>query len=288
MRRVALAALLIGCLPEDTRPPPSEVLVTLRGAETTIRGVTTVDGWTIRFERVIVSLGGSDLEGDACDDYADGDYFRILDAQLDKPQKVGLMYGLGTCEFQLRARNPESDSLLGENVGEDLKTMMREPGRDPYEELAGITYLVRGLAQRGAEQKVFQWDLRRRRLAYSECLLTGEDGSQKFTLGENGKKTIELQVHAEVLFHDSLDASKATLRFEHLAAADLDGDGAITIEELAKVPLDGKIDVAGVEGAENWKTLGEAFYDGLFPRIVRTGDRGRCEITTRRPDRPQH
>jgi hypothetical protein len=287
MRRLlALATLFVGCLPEDTRPPPAEVSVTLRGADTTRLGVTTTDGWNIRFERVLVTVGGIDVEGDACDEYADADYFRVLDAQLDKPQKVGLIYGLGTCSFQLRARNPESDTILGENVSEEIKMVMREPGSDPFEENAGVTYLVRGVAERGGEQKVFFWLFRRRRVAYNECLFSGEEGSDLFTLGQNEKKTIELEVHPEVLFHDSLDLARATLRFNHLAAADVDGDHAITLEELAMVPLkDAGIDVTGVEGAENWKTLGDYFYDGLFPRIVRVGSVGSCSIATRRPDR---
>lgn len=284
---LALLAASIGCLPEDTRPPPAEILVTLRGAETTINGVTTSDGWTIKFERVLVTIGGIDVEGDACDEYADADYFRVLDAQLDKPQKVGLTYGLGTCTLQVRARNPDSDSLLGENVTEEQKFAMREPGSDPYEELAGITYLVRGVAQRGSEQKVFNFHFRRRRVAYDECELTTEDGSQTFALAQNEKKNIELRVHAEALFQDALDLDKARLRFDHLAAADADGDGAISIEELTKVPLaDAAIDVTGVEGAEEWKTLGDFFYEGLFPRIVRFGPSGTCKINLRRPGGP--
>jgi len=281
MKRLLLAALLVSCLPEDTRPPPAEVSVTLRGADTTVNGVTTSDGWSIKFERVLVTIGGIDVEGESCDEYSDADYFRVLDAQLDKPQKVGLIYGLGTCEFQARARNPEADSLLGENVSEELKTIMREPGKDPYEELAGITYLVRGRAFRGSEQKSFFWFLRRRRVSYDKCKF---DGATTFALTENAKKGIELSVHAEILFHDHLDPAKATLRFDHLAAADRDNDGAITIEELAEVKLeDAKIDVSEYEVP--WKTLGEFFYDGLFPRIVRVGDPGSCEISTRPRER---
>ncbi len=283
-RALLLVTALVGCLPEDTRPPPAEVFVTLRGAETTIKGVTTTDGWTITFDRVLVTVGGIDIEGDACDEYADADYFRILDGQLDKPQKVGLTYGLGTCTLQVRARNPGSEALLGEGVTEEQKFAMRQPGSDPFEELAGVTYLVRGVARRGSETKSFQWQFRRRRVAYDKCRLSAAEGSETFTLGQNENKTTELQVHAEALFFDAIDPDKARLRFDHLAAADADGDGVVTIEELTKVPLaDAGIDVTGVEGAEEWKTLGDVFYDGLFPRIVRVGSGTVCEINLRRP-----
>lgn len=288
MRRLVFvvgSALLTSCLPEDTRPPPAEVLVSLRGAERTIRGFTTVDGWDVRFRRVLVTVGGVDVEGDACDEYSDADYFRVLDAQLDKPQKIGLIYGLGTCDLEFRARNPETDSLLGENVSEDMKKLMREPGSDPYEPRAGITFLVIGSAQRGAEQKQFWWNYRRPRVAFDACVMPGEG---YFTLGENQKKTIELQVHADVLFHTTFDPMNPAPRFDHLAAADVDGDSVITIEELATLDLRNTgIDVTGMEGAENWKTVGDYLYDGQFPQMLRIGPTpfGRCKIRVgaRRP-----
>lgn len=287
MRRLLFATtFMIGCLPVDTRPPPAEVLVTLRGAATTIGGVTTVDGWNIRFERVLVTVGGSDLEGDDCDEYADAGYYRILDGRIAAPQKVGLMYGLGACTFELSARNPEFDSLLGEGVTEADKTAMRTPGTDPFNENAGITFLVVGSAEREGVRKTFDWKLRKPRVSYDECVI---DGQKTFTLSQNVPATIDLQVHAEVLFHDRLDLERATLRFDPIAAAD-DGDGAVTFEELTKVPLaEAPVSFDVNEETKDWKTLGDFVYQGLFPRIVRPGDRGTCTMATgRRMGGPMH
>lgn len=61
---------------------------------------------------MLVSIGSADVEGDGCTEYADADYFRILDGRLRTPQKVGIISGLGTCSFELRARNP-----AGQRVG---------------------------------------------------------------------------------------------------------------------------------------------------------------------------
>ncbi|MBI2395211.1 MAG: hypothetical protein HYV09_36915 [Deltaproteobacteria bacterium] len=287
MRRLLFAAaLLFGCLPVDTRPPPAEVLVTLRGAPSTIDGVTTADGWAIRFDRVVVTVGGSDLEGDGCDEYADAGYFRILDGRVAAPQKVGLMFGLGDCTFEMRARNPEFDTLLGQGVTEEDKTRMRTPGSDPFESNVGITFVVRGSAERAGVRKTFDWSFRNNRVSYDGCVI---DGQKTFALSQNAPTTIDLQVHAEALFHDRLDPDEATVRFDPIAAAD-DGDGVVTLEELTEVPLADAAVTFDVDAeTKDWKTLGDFVYRGLFPRIVRPGDRGTCTMaTTRRGGGPMH
>lgn len=278
MLPVVTALLAAGCLPADTRPPPAEVLVTVRGAPAAIDGVTTNDGWVVRFERVLVTIGGVDVEGDGCDEYADADYTRVIDARQPGAQKLGLIYGLGRCELELRARNPERDSLLGAGVTEADRFAMREPGSDPFEPFAGITYLVRGSAEKGAIRKTFDWKYRRPRLRYDECTIDG----QPITLGQEEQRTIEVRIHPEALFQSALERDAAQLRFEPFAAADADADGVVTIEELVEVPLA----ASGVtlEDGATFATFGAFVYDGLFPRIVRLGDTGRCQIRERRPD----
>ncbi len=274
---LAVAATLSGCLPDDTRPPPAEVLVNVRGAPSAMDGVTTSDGWAVRFDRVLVTIGGVDLEGDACDEYADADYTRVLDARQPGPQKLGLIYGLGTCELELRARNPESDSLLGVGVTEADRFAMREPGADPWESFAGVTFLVRGEAVKGAARKSFEWKYRRGRLRYDECTIDG----RPITLSRDERRTIEVRIHPETLLQRALEPNGA-LRFDPIAAADADGDDVVTLEELAEVPL-ADVDPGDAPEAASWKTFGDFFYDGLFPRIVRLDDAGVCNIRLRRP-----
>jgi len=270
--------LLVGCLPPDTRPPPAEVLVDLRAASTTLDGVTTADGWRVRFDRVLVTVGSAGLRGDACDEYSGSGYTRVLDGRLAKSQKVGLMYGLGTCKFQFRARNPETDSLLGEGITETDRNVLRIPGTDPFETDKGTTYFVRGSAEKAGVRKTFEWSFRRPRLAYDDCK-TDAAASPEFTLSEDGARTIELEVHAEALFLDGLDLGTAQLRFEPFAAAD-DGDGAITLDELSKRSLvDAGITL--VDAPAGWKTLADLLYQGSFPKIVRVGARGSCDVKLR-------
>lgn len=275
--RALLAVLLLGCLPEDTRPPPGLVNVTFRGADATLDGVTTSDGWSVKFARVLVSIGSADVEGEGCAEYADADYFRILDGRLRTPQKVGLIYGFGTCSFELRARNPENDSLLGEGVTEQDKLAMRDPVTNAYDEFAGITYWVSGYAERAGVRKTFEWKYRRRRVAYEECLVDG--ASKEFALRADQQVTVEVRVHAAALFQDALEHDKAKLRFDPIATADGNADGIVTLEELDEVTMEGVgIKKPEDEQAKEWSTLGDFVYHGLFPRMIRVGENGTCGL----------
>jgi hypothetical protein len=277
-----LLLAVLGCLPEDTRPPPGRVTVTFRGSDSTIDGVTTSDGWNVRFDRVFVTIGGADVEGEGCTEYADADYFRILNGLSRTPQKVGLMYGLGTCSLEVRARNPEVDTLIGEGITEADKFVMREPGTDVYEQNSGITFWIRGRAERMGVSKSFDWRYRRRRVRFARCEV---DGVETFALAGEAEKTIEVRVHAPVLFQDHIDPKLARLRFDPIAAADLNTDGVVTFEEMEKVSLKiAGIDLRGVEGAESIETLGELVYQGSFPQLLRVGETGLCN--PRPPPRP--
>jgi hypothetical protein len=276
------STLACACLPADVRPPPGEISVELAAATDAIRTVVTDDGWTVRFDRVVVTLGGVDVEGDDCTEYADADYTRVLDALADRPQKIALVYGLGRCTLELRGRSPEADSLLGDGVTAAEKFDFREPGSDPFVRDAGTAYLVRGEAVRGAVRKTFALRLRTRRLVYRECTVDGEP----LLLESGGRRSIAISVVPAMLFRSSFDSTQAGLRFEPFARADRDGDGAVTIEELSAVALTdvGLAPPTGPDapdGSENWKTLGDLVQRGLFPRIVGLGERSRCKVQLR-------
>lgn len=275
MKRALLIAMLAGCLPEDTRPTPALLTVTFRAGEATLNGFDTEDGWHVRFERVVVTIGNAGISGESCTQYAEADYFRILDGLNPTPQKVGLVYGLGTCSLQLRARNPELDTLLGVGISENDKVAMRTPGSDSRETDSGITFWVRGYGERMGVRKSFEWKFRRRRVRYDECEV---DGVDTFTLSAENEKAIELRVHAEVLIMDHVDPEKARLRFDPIAGADANADGEVTLEELDQRTLkDAGIDLSDVPDAAGAKNMGDLVYDGLFPQLMRVGEKGFCK-----------
>lgn len=273
MRRLLplAAALLVGCLPEDTRPPPAEVLVTFTGADTP---VSTADGWTITYSRIWVSIGQLGLSGDDCDEYAGANYFRVLDGKNPEPQKVGLMFGRGTCSLRFVASSPIESSLLGPGVTEADAGQMRVPATDPWQTNQAISYWVEGSAEKGTSKKVFSFRFRKERLIHSDCTF---DGATTFPLGESEQRSLPLALHPELLFLDGSDPTKASVRFEPFASAD-DGDGVLTLDELSKRTLADAGLTTNLEAS--WKSVGDLLYLGSFPKLVSTTT-GTCSTKER-------
>jgi hypothetical protein len=298
---LVLAAVLAAsaCLPNDTRPVPASVLVRLTGSPMVKDGIPSTamdDGWSVTFEKFLVTFGNVSLQGDACTGYSDAGYVRTFDAHVLEPQKVSLLYALGTCSVRFRFSNPAPDSPLGAGVTDADNIFMRTPGTDPYNtQPNGISIYVKGSAQKGSVKKTFAWPFRSRRAQLTDC--TTESGGKplQLVLDSDGAVNVDVQLHGEALFQDHLEPSKAKLRFAPFADADDkagNGDGEITLDELGKVTLDSlgftpdDLTVAGQDagpldsdaGVFHWTTLEDYLYLGLFPRIARLGDRGSCIV----------
>src|SRR6266542_2100727 len=131
-----------GCLPADTRPPPAALTVTGTpdaALEMGIAESSTIDGWNIKFERFLLSLGYASFGGDdsfspadSCDSYAGANYGRIFELTTTGPQHVSTLYGLGDCPLGFRVPSPSTDVLLGSSVNEADKSFMRTKATDAY------------------------------------------------------------------------------------------------------------------------------------------------------------
>lgn len=118
-----------------------------------------------------------------------------------------------------------------------------------------------GTASRDAEEKSFSWTIDEP-TTYADCETTTsvEDG---------GEATFQITVHADHLFFDSLVAEDPAMRFQSLAEADADGDGAITEAELAAADI-GDYDPGsegGIDDLRAWllaqsRTLGHVDGEG--------------------------
>jgi hypothetical protein len=107
----------------------------------------------------------------------------------------------------------------------------------------GDSLWLQGSAEKGDVIKAFSW---RFALAtrYERC--HSEQGG-KDQLGlvvvENSTVEAQLTTHGDHPFYDRLEESEnpavaTQLRFDAMAAADVDADGNVTLEELDAVPLD--------------------------------------------------
>jgi hypothetical protein len=285
-----LLALPLACLPKDTRPPPSVVLFTASPSKATQAGrlsIETADGWAIEFERVLVSIGRVSLDGDDCSVYSDAGYARVL-SLIGAPdsQKISDSYALGQCDFGFAIGNPQSESPLGVGATADDLAFLRTAGTDHYGGPTGISLFVAGSATKDGKKLGFSWPFRGR-ARYRECASL-QDGTltRGFDLKQDGEVTVNVVVHAEALFAESITDPDSALRFDAIASADALGnaDGEVTFDELRLVQL---TDLQGgdayVPNKTNqdlgllWSTLEDFIYLGAAPNVARFQETGECD-----------
>jgi hypothetical protein len=239
-----LAPLLVaGCLPEDTRPPPAEVTVTVASSPLTtgeIPSSLTADGFGITIERFLVNLGEAELgpdDGTSCQVYSNPGYTRLFDFnRLEAPSTLGIAYATGECSVGFRVLPPDDSSIV--DVGADASDddFMRTPADDPDATNAGVSVYVEGEAVRNDQTFHFAWPFRKR-IRYTGCIehpgAPNDLGTLSLASGQ--KTTLELELHAEKLFQGD---PTTPLHFEPFALADRDGDGEITFDELWSVGVE--------------------------------------------------
>jgi hypothetical protein len=291
-----LLTLSFGCLPKDTRPPPSRVRFTASPSADTQAGrlaTETADGWAITFERVLISIGRASLDGDRCSVYSDADYGRVL-SLIGGPdrQKISEGYALGTCDFGFGIGNASADSLLGVGTTSDDFDFLRTAGSDRYGGPSGISLFVAGRAKKAAQGLSFAWAFRGR-ARYRECENTVDGVVERgLSLEQDGDVTVDVTLHAEALFAEDLAARDSALRFDPIASADAlgDGDGDVSLEELSLVPLsDLRSGTAYAQNDANptpvpLSSLEDFIYVGAAPNVARYQETGKCNL--RLPDAP--
>ena len=246
----SLVTIAAACLPDDTRPEPGRLRLTVTADEAIASGVTTVDGWAITFDRFWLSLGEVRLEGDDCSPYAEGDYLRILDLRVPGAQTLNTSYALGDCELGFQLRAPRDDTVLGSGIDAEVETFMRTAASDAFvTEASGVVLHVAGSAMKSEATFEFAWSFRQR-FDYLCEVITFRGGDSH---------TLDVEIRGGALFRDRTGDEHADLRFDPHAGADRDGDAAITLEELDAVPLG---------AGSDFRTLATRLYLGLVPQLA--------------------
>ena len=254
MRKRLHAALIplllagLSCLPPDDRPPPGTLQVTVSPSEEVQAGLTTVDGWSISFDRVLVSVGQMALpkdDAEGCTWYYTAGYVRILDVRAGAGQRVSDQFWLGPCNLSFAVRSPDTNARLGTGVTEEDKAWMRTPGVNPFEPEGGAGLIIIGSATKASERKTFRWAGVSRDITCSDEELPG------LALAGDEVKTLDIQIDAARIFRDSTDELAFSYRFDSIAEADTvygNNDGAVSQGELNAVLLS---DIA-IPGAYDW------------------------------------
>jgi hypothetical protein len=118
---------------------------------------------------------------------------------------------------------------------------------------------VAGTATKFEQTRTFAWSFRQA-FDFEAC--------QAVSLRQNESQTLDIRIRSEALFQDRFDDDAGELRFEPYAAADEDGDGEVTLDELAAVR---------VEQAE-FATLADRLYLGLVAKVPRFRDEPPCFV----------
>lgn len=291
-RTIPLFALVAfsTCLPKDTRPPPGHLAVTVTASDATLQPrLPTVDGWSLSFERYLVSVRNVRI-GEGCSIYYEPSYGRVLSLLVPGAQKLNEFYGLGACDFKLSLDPPHEDSLVGTGVTDGDLVLLRTPGSDPRTPIAGVSLEVAGRATNGDATVTFHW-LFRETVDYKDCTLAGGDPQRAVALTADTNATFDLRANGDALFRDGL-AEGASLRFAAMAAADAahgDGNHDVTLDELAATPIAEARALGGYtidpvaaaaasipDGAI--ATMFDFLYFAELPQVVRFRDGGACAI----------
>jgi hypothetical protein len=288
-----LAPLSAGCLPKDTRPPPSRVLFTASPSAAVAQPETptqTEDGWQVSFKRVLITIGRASIDGDACNSYSEARYTRVL-SLLGAPaqEKISESFALGHCDFGFAVINAENDSLLGSTATAEDLSFLRTLGEDKYAGPSGISFYVEGEAAQGDSRKTFAWKFRgRMRLQQCAEMVDGKS-VQGLDLAQDGAVSVDVTLAPERIFADGVDPDKSKLRFAAIAAADTEAgnaDGEVTLDELGLVPFDALTSEdayapASADSGLTFTTLEDFVYLGVAPTVARYRGTGKCQAQLR-------
>lgn len=238
---LAVASMLVGCGSESG---DGAVRVRLNGEEASRSGwpvavgeetVAFADGWEVDFEHVVVSVRDFALED------ADGDA-----AMLSTDPVVA----------DLHRGTP--DAWVFDGVPAQRWQRVSYRFAPPSAQARALTELPDGLVQRMADERLslwlegratrdgtvhrFEWGLPLTVL--NDTCVNGLDETDGLVVRANGFVEVELTVHLDHLFFDSL-AEEPAMRFDPMAAV-ADDEGVVTWDALASQRLS---DMRGVDGA---------------------------------------
>ncbi|MCC6215843.1 MAG: hypothetical protein IT376_13345 [Polyangiaceae bacterium] len=214
--------------------------------------IALADDWTIVFSQVLLSIGELEVTGSGGDTAVASTDRWIVDLHAGDPS-LGRYGGLPARRWeQLGFVIPRA--ATGARLGDAVSTAAGEQMI-----AAGATHLLTGTATRGSTSVGFELVLVNP--TRSSSCTNGADGKQGVVIANGGAAEVEITIHLDHLFWDSLGSEEARLRFDAWAGADAlgDADGRVTTDELALQPL------SDLKGADGTSPLGVVYDSGSVP-----------------------
>jgi hypothetical protein len=249
-RMVRVCALLIcalsvaaqGCAEDGGAAGEGSLAFTVSGEERAVEGFPSlterktpfVDGWSVRFTKVLVSVGdvtiaatGGATRSDATTyvmdlSKGDADLLTFTGVEAQRWDRVS---------WAIKAPG-DGAQALGDVSAEDIAQLRS----------AGANYLIEGTATKADLAYTFSW-LISNPTQNTDCT-NGEDQTAGVVVPVNVIAQAQMTIHLDHLFWDRLGAESTALRFDAIAAAAGD-DKHITWDELESQRLS---DLTGIDG----------------------------------------
>lgn len=181
------------------------------------------DGWSIEFDRFLISVGEVAVAEAGSGPAIEETQFQVFDLAADSGgagQMVVAGIVPGGAYDQTSYMVAPSDELVAGNASEDDVARMKEGGLSVY---------LAGKATKGGEVKTFAWGFTTR-THYHAC-------QSMAVVDAAAPASVQLTIHGDHMFLDDLFSETPSVRFDLIAEADGDGDGNITQAELEAVDL---------------------------------------------------
>lgn len=231
------------------------------------------DGWSVKYDKFLVAFHAIKVADDRGETAATMGVSKLVDNVRPGKKELVTFSGLparawNRVSYQIRPALASSE-LLGATAAD--RDLMVSKGYALYAE---------GSASKGAVRKTFRWGFATA-TEMSACRAAEEAGraAEGVVVTSGGSTTAELTTHGDHLFYDRLKASddpaiETALRFDAIAAADQDGDGEVTMTELAGRPIDVRLyDPSGFDAVN----LG-AFITQLSRTVGHYRGEGECTV----------
>jgi len=234
---VASVALLAACACNGT-DGKGTVTITTSGEDYIENGLSSDvfphDHWSVKYSKFLVVYHSISIADESNDVAAHLDHPLVFD---ETKKAVGNPKTLAT--FDLQAKTwPEVSYQVGPISDDAAPGDLAADSDVALLKNAQASLHVEGTATApDGSQKTFNWSLAPATV-FEGChgLQDGKD-VLGVTVTNGGNQIVELTLHGDHLFYDDLQSEDAVPRFQALADADANNDGAITLEELDAVPL---------------------------------------------------
>lgn len=283
MKRLFALALgsLLACSPSDGSDGEGAVVFTTYGEdfiEKEIPAGEIVDGWTVRYEKFLIAIGDIAIAEDG----------EAPAAKMPAPKLFDMKKRGEKVVF--RASNvpgrpyphvsfvvaPATAATENGNTTDADKKLMTDGGYSIYVEASLV---------KDTTTKRIAWGFRTSTL-YDRC--KGERNGKEtdgVVVTNGGTEIVELTIHGDHFFYDHLQSAEAQVRVENIALADVDGDGSVTLEELATrrlAELPQSNGPYGTGSASNVNDL-RAFVEALSRTLGHFRGEGECLASARAP-----